>query len=55
MVKVDITKSQLRLLSRCILSPDNLKADHFKQITPKTSAALNKGYRLSKKCKGEKS
>jgi len=44
MVKVDITKKQLKLLSRCIWSPDNLKAGHIKEITPKTFAALNKGY-----------
>jgi len=44
MVKVDITKKQLALLSRCIWSPDNLKAGHTKRITKNTFRMLNKGY-----------
>lgn len=44
MVKVEITKEQLKLLSRCVCSPDNMKYGHTKKITQKTFRALNRGY-----------
>lgn len=43
MVQVDITKQQLKLLSKMIWSPDNLKEGFTQQITSKTKTALNKG------------
>ena len=45
MVKVDITKEQLRLLAKMAWAPDNINAGFSAKVTKNTWRMLNRGHK----------